>query len=135
MAPEPVRVDAVSGSSVFEGIVESSTRPPLAYCECRKWAWYEVPAIGGLGWHGLPLKCPKCQKWYLIVIRVRLRSGELKVEVCARRRIMLHGEAGIRRALLAPPIPGMNEDDVEFIATVARLLVSGSGDGRSPQGG
>jgi hypothetical protein len=113
-------MDAASGPSSFlEPLVE--LKPALATCPCGHWAWSDLPAIGSIGWHGVPVKCPKCKIHYLILVHVRIHHGHLQADVVAHRRVRLAGAVGIQRALQPLP-PGMTAADVEFIAAVSRLL-------------
>jgi hypothetical protein len=113
-------MDAVAGPSSFsERSVE--LKPALAKCPCGQWAWRDLPAIGSVGWHGVPVKCPRCKVYYLILIHVRIHHDCLQVDIIAMRRVHLPGAAGIQRAL--HPLPaGMTTADVQFVVRVAELL-------------
>lgn len=100
---------------------------PVARCKPCSWDFFVSVGFGSLGWHVVPLKCPKkaCLRHYLAVVHVTLVGGCLSARVAAVRQSKVAGEAGIRRALLEEPVPGMSESDVEMIVRVAALLAAG----------
>jgi hypothetical protein len=94
----------------------------LADCPCKQWTFTGMPAISTVGWHGVPTKCPKCTRHYVIMINVSVRILQLHVEVTHVLRLLQPSAAAMRRALLSVPSRPWPDETVEFVTAVTRLL-------------
>lgn len=88
-------------------------------CPCGQWEWRDVSAMAAIGPMVEPEYCPKCRKRYLIVHRVDIAAGSIRFRTLGVVHLVDVDEACYRTALAR--VPGLNDDEIEFMVAVARL--------------
>lgn len=93
----------------------------VADCPCGRWQFRKLPAFPPIGFTPVVVHCPRCKHDYLIVVRIWV-AKTLQVRVLGIVRFHGWNAGSLRTALQDPNFSAMNEEDVEFIVTVAQLL-------------
>lgn len=93
-------------------------------CPCKRWEHRDAVAIGAVGWVAMERGCPRCKRRFLFVFRVTIGSSH-QARLVQVVQSQGRDEASLRHTL--SEIPGVTEDDVEFLVATARLLAGSSG--------
>lgn len=97
----------------------SPTGGHLADCTCGNFEFRYDGMIPAIGYTCLPVKCPRCQRRFLIVVEVRMGA---KPRIRVVRMVPMYGKIGIGLKQSLQQIPELTEDHIEYMLAVAQLL-------------